>query len=245
MRDGIEQRAEDIRAGELELPPKRMLRPASPFGNWCQHQRDSAVGEIGAGDDILDPTENDGAGGRKENFVLIGEQPTCGEGTATRQPAESIRQPRRQAAKIIEGQNVAVAGRDEQLPLIARQGPHRRHAGVEQRPQMLREDGLRRSLFAGDGQDRIGLPARSAPNSHAKTSTKPFSLARFKNGASASVAPPRTGNGSHLPDSGAGRASNCGRRSAGSEKSGLLSVLRQNRRSELVIVATKQVSCTA
>jgi len=140
---------------------------------------------------------------------------------------------------------MAVAGRDEQLPLIARQGPHRRHAGVEQRPQMLREDGLRRSLFAGDGQDRIGLPARSAPNSHAKTSTKPFSLARFKNGASASVAPPRTGNGSHLPDSGAGRASNCGRRSAGSEKSGLLSVLRQNRRSELVIVATKQVSCTA
>ena len=119
------------------------LRPALPFGNRCEHQQDSAVGKIGAGDDILDPVENDGSGGRKQNFVLIGEQPTCRKGTAARQTAEGIRQPGRQAAEIVEGQDVAVAGRDEQLPLIARQRPHRRHAGVDQRPQELREDGLR------------------------------------------------------------------------------------------------------
>ena len=113
------------------MPPKRILRPASPFGNRCEHQRDSTVSEVGAGDDILDPIENDGAGGRKQNFVLIGEQPTCRKGTAACQPAESIRQPRRQAAEIVKGQDVAVAGRDEQFPLIARQGPHRRHAGVD------------------------------------------------------------------------------------------------------------------
>jgi len=102
-----------------------------PFSNRCEHQQDGAVGKIGAGDNILDAVENDGSGGRKQNFVLIGEQPTCRKGTATRQPAESIRQPGRQAAEIVEGQDVAVAGRDEQLPLIARQGPHRRHAGVD------------------------------------------------------------------------------------------------------------------
>jgi hypothetical protein len=72
MRGRIEERAKDVRAGEPELPPKRMLRPALPFGNRREHQQDSAVGKIGAGDDILDPIENDGAGGDKQNFVLIG-----------------------------------------------------------------------------------------------------------------------------------------------------------------------------
>jgi hypothetical protein len=118
MRGRIEEGAKDVRSCEFELLPKRSLRPALPFGNRCKHQQDSAVGKIGAGDNILDPVENDGPGGRKQNFVLIREQSTCGEGTAARQAAESIRQPGRQAAEIIEGQEVAVAGGDEQLPLI-------------------------------------------------------------------------------------------------------------------------------
>jgi hypothetical protein len=77
MRGGVQKPAKDVRACELELLPQRMLRPALPFGNRCEHQQDSAVGKIGAGDDILDTVENDGAGGRKQNFVLIAEQPTC------------------------------------------------------------------------------------------------------------------------------------------------------------------------
>jgi len=120
-----------------------MLWPALPFGNRRKHQQDSAVGKIGAGDDILDAVEDDGSGGRKQNFILISEQPTGREGTPARQAAEGIRQPGRQAAEVVEGQDVAVAGRNEQLPLIARERPHRRHAGVDQRPQELREDGLR------------------------------------------------------------------------------------------------------
>src|SRR6516165_11708705 len=98
-----------------------MLRSALQFGDWRERQQDSAVGKIRAGDEILDPIENDRSGGGKKNFVLIGEQPTCREGTTTRQPAEGIRQPGRQATEIVEGQDVAVADRDEQLPLIARQ----------------------------------------------------------------------------------------------------------------------------
>src|SRR5262249_56049930 len=57
----IEERAKDVRSLEPELSPKRILRPASPFGNRCEHQRDSTVSKVGAGDDILDPIENDGA----------------------------------------------------------------------------------------------------------------------------------------------------------------------------------------
>ena len=43
--------------------------------------------------------------------------------------------PTGQAADIVEGEDVAVAGRDEQLALIAGQRPHRCHARVDQRPQ--------------------------------------------------------------------------------------------------------------
>ena len=95
MRGRIEDRAKDVRSCELELSPQRMLRPALPFGNRSERQQDSAVGKIGAGNDILDPVEDDRSGGRKQNFVLIGEQPTCGEGTPAGQPAEGIRQPGR------------------------------------------------------------------------------------------------------------------------------------------------------
>jgi hypothetical protein len=90
MRCRIEECTKDVRAGVLKLLPKRMLRPALLFGNRCEHKQDSAVGKIGAGDDILDPVDNDGSGGRKQNFVLIGEQPTCRKGTAARQAAEGM-----------------------------------------------------------------------------------------------------------------------------------------------------------
>src|SRR6516164_3721279 len=114
MRGRVEERAKDVRAGEFELSPKRMLRPTLPLGNRCEPQYDSAIGKIGAGNDILDPVEDDGSGRGKQDFILIAEQPTCGKGTAARQSAEGIRQPGRQAAEIVESQDVAVAGRDEQ-----------------------------------------------------------------------------------------------------------------------------------
>src|SRR5215471_17703805 len=104
MRGRIEDRAKDVRSCELELSPQRMLRPALPFGNRSERQQDSAVGKIGAGDDIFDSVENDRSGGRKQNFVLIGEQPAGRKGTAARQSAEGIRQPGRQAAEIVESQ---------------------------------------------------------------------------------------------------------------------------------------------
>src|SRR6516165_8907393 len=88
MRGRIEERAKNVRSCELELPPKRSLWPALPVGNRCEHQQDSAVRKIGTSNDILDPVENDGSGGGKQNFVLIGEQPTGRKSTATRQTAE-------------------------------------------------------------------------------------------------------------------------------------------------------------
>src|SRR5215475_10160958 len=143
MRGRIEECTKDVRSGALELPPKRSLWPALPFGNRCEHQQDSAVRKIGTSNNLLDAVENDGSGGGKQHFVLIGEQPTGRKSTAARQAAEGVRQPGRQAAEIVESEDMAVAGGDEQLALIARESPQRRHVGVDQRPQELREDGLR------------------------------------------------------------------------------------------------------
>src|SRR5262245_44892579 len=100
MRDRIEERAKNVRSCEFELPPKRSLRPALSFGNRCDEQEDSAVRKIGTSNDLLDPVEDDGSGGGKQNFVLIGEQPTCGESTAACQAAEGVRQPGRKPAEI-------------------------------------------------------------------------------------------------------------------------------------------------
>jgi len=71
MRGRIEERAKDVRSGELELPPKRRLGPALPFGNRCEHQQDSAVRKIGTSNDLLDPVENDGSGGGTSQASII------------------------------------------------------------------------------------------------------------------------------------------------------------------------------
>src|SRR5262249_53088666 len=84
MHSRIEERAKDVRSSELERPPKRSLRLALSFGNRCEHQQDSAVGKIGTSNDLLDAVENDGSGSGKQNFVLIGEQPTRRKSTAAR-----------------------------------------------------------------------------------------------------------------------------------------------------------------
>jgi hypothetical protein len=52
--------------------------------------------------------------------------------------------PTGQAVDIVEGEDVAVAGRDEQLALIARQRPHRCHTRVDQAPA----GASRRPVFA-------------------------------------------------------------------------------------------------
>jgi hypothetical protein len=113
--------------GDYYFPPL----PAGSYRVWAQAVTfQTAKAIINA--------ERDVTGGGKQDFVLISEQPTGRKSTAARQTAEGVRQPGRQAAEIVEGEDVAVAGRDEQLALIARQRPHRRRAGIDQGSQEFR-----------------------------------------------------------------------------------------------------------
>jgi hypothetical protein len=41
-----------------------------PFGNRREHEQDSAVCKIGASNDLLDPVENDGSGGGKNDEMI-------------------------------------------------------------------------------------------------------------------------------------------------------------------------------
>jgi hypothetical protein len=72
VRRGIEERAKDVRPCAFELPPKRVTLAGAAVRQSVRASAHSAVGKIGVGDNILDPIENDGAGGGKQNFVLIG-----------------------------------------------------------------------------------------------------------------------------------------------------------------------------
>jgi hypothetical protein len=55
-------------------------------------------------------------------------------GTAGRESAERVGNPRWQARYIVEGEHMAVAGGDEQVAVLARQRPQGRGVGIEQRP---------------------------------------------------------------------------------------------------------------
>ena len=91
MRGRIEEGTKDVRSCQLEFPPKRVLRPTLMLGNRRKHQQDGAVGKIGRVMISSMPLRMT-PGGRKQNFVLIGEQPTCRKGTSARKTAEGIRQ---------------------------------------------------------------------------------------------------------------------------------------------------------
>ena len=96
-----------------------------------------AVGEIGAGDDILDAVENDRAGGLEQHLVLVGVELAHREAAAARQPAERVGEPCAAGGQVVKGQHMAVVGGDEEIALLARQRPDRGGVGIDKRPQHL------------------------------------------------------------------------------------------------------------
>ena len=77
-------------------------------------------------------------------LLLIGVELAHRETAARGEPAERVGNPGGQARHVVEGEHMAVAGRDEQVAILARQGPKRRGVGIEQRPQDRRECRFRR-----------------------------------------------------------------------------------------------------
>ncbi len=69
---------------------------------------------------------------------LIGVELAHGETAAARQAAKRVREPGSQARDIVECEHVTVVGRDEQLPLVARECPDRSDVRIDERSQHLR-----------------------------------------------------------------------------------------------------------
>ena len=91
LHGSIEERAEDLRTRELELPPERLLRPPLRLTDRAQGDEDGTIAEIGAGDDLLDAVEHYRPGGGEQHLILIGVELTDREGAAAREPTERVR----------------------------------------------------------------------------------------------------------------------------------------------------------
>ena len=131
------------------------FRAAAFLWDRLQGQEYGAIGQIGPGHDILDPVQDHRAGGVEQHFVLVGVELAHREAAACGETAERVGYPGRQARHIVEGEHMAVAGGDEQVAILARQGPQRRGVGIEQRPQDRREGRFRRTLLARKHEHRI------------------------------------------------------------------------------------------
>ncbi len=145
------------------------FRPAAFLRDRLQRQEHGAIGEIGPRHDVLDAVQDHRPGGVEQHLVLIGIELAHREAAAGGKPAKRVGNPGGQARHIVEGEHMAVAGGDEQVAILARQGPQGRGVRIEQRPQDRREGGLRRTLLARQHDHRIGTAiaqARERPGDH-------------------------------------------------------------------------------
>ena len=86
---------------------------------------------IGCGERVEAPNW---AGYVSENHTR---QPPAGHMRTARKPAECIGEPRGQTGQVIEGEQMAIVGRDHQFAFLARQRSDCRHIGIYQRPNEL------------------------------------------------------------------------------------------------------------
>ena len=119
-------------------------------------QKNGSIAQIRPTDHLFDAVQQDGARCLEQHLLIIGVELPDGEAAPGRNTAEGIGEPVGQGGKVVEGEEIAVVGRNHQLALLAREPPHGGDIGVDQRLEQLREDGLGRALLAGYRQNGIG-----------------------------------------------------------------------------------------
>ena len=145
------------------MPPRVPASGSAAFlRDRLQRQEHGAIGEVGPRHDVLDAVQDHRPGGVEQYFVLIGIKLAHREAAAGGEPAERVGNPGGQARHVVEGEDMAIAGGDEQVAILARQGAQGRGVRIEQRPQDRREGGLRRSLLARQHDHRIGAAIAQA-----------------------------------------------------------------------------------
>ena len=100
----------------------RRLRATAFLGDRLQREEHGAIGQIGPRNDVLDPVEDHGPGGVEQHLILVGIELAHSKSAAGGKTAKRVRYPRRQARHIVESKHMDVAGSDEQVAILARQG---------------------------------------------------------------------------------------------------------------------------
>jgi hypothetical protein len=103
--------------------------------NVRQGQKDGAVRQIRPRDDVFDAVQNGRPGSLKQNLVLVGLELADRKAAAARKAAQGIGDPMWKIGQIVESQEMAIAGGDEQIAFFPRYRPDRRRVGVDQRPE--------------------------------------------------------------------------------------------------------------
>ena len=92
----VKQRAQNSRSATLEVRPQFGHRAPLCLADRRQRQDDCPIGEIGPCDHILDAIEEIGRAASK-HFGVVSVELAHREAAAAREPAESVREPGRQA----------------------------------------------------------------------------------------------------------------------------------------------------
>jgi hypothetical protein len=87
---GVQQRTEDARLREFELPPDVTFRTPMGVMEIRQGQKDRTVREVWPGDDIFNAIENCGAGGLEQRFIGVGIELADCKAAPARQSAQCI-----------------------------------------------------------------------------------------------------------------------------------------------------------
>jgi hypothetical protein len=119
-RDGREESIKDFRSLTLKRSPQRLFILPLFLFDLLKRVEDGSVGKISAGYVILDSIEDDRPTCVEQNFILIGIELAQREPATCCQPAQGVAQPSWQAGDIIESQDVAVGGGNEQIPVVTR-----------------------------------------------------------------------------------------------------------------------------
>jgi hypothetical protein len=104
--------------GRLERGVNLPLLASLRVGDLGQVHDDRSIEEVTSGDDLRDPVEQERARRLEDHLVRIRVQLARRKAATRREPAECIGEPRGEVRDVVERDNPAIGGGDEQVSAI-------------------------------------------------------------------------------------------------------------------------------
>ena len=154
--DSIEDCTKDQGCPPVGLAP--VLRLGSPLRlrNRLEHNLDHASREISARSQIGNAIQHDRAGALEDDLFGVAVMLARAEAGAGRERAQGVRQPMRDLRHVVEGEDMAVAGGDDQIVLVARRQADLGLVRIDEAAQQPAKCRFGAARLAVDREDRVG-----------------------------------------------------------------------------------------